>query len=178
MCKGARKSTHAQDFIGKRLAKWRNYHVAKQIVPPFLDIACGDNLLAHGRGNEGIGIDIIDHGSADLIVSDFADLPFESESYMTITIVASLNYFDDPISVMTECKRLLKPDGRLIVTMLAPAVGLLWHLFREPWAKHSGMSSEQIATIAHSSGLQLIRKFRFMFWMNSLYVLKKINGLN
>ena len=108
-----------------------------------LDVACGLNLLAC-KFAESYGIDIQDYGDTDLVVNDFTDLPFDTASFETITIVASLNYFEDPPKVFAECARILKPDGRIILTVLSPAVGRIRHRFREPWARRSGFSRDQL----------------------------------
>ena len=90
------KSIHAQDPLGRFLARWRNRRVAQEIVPPFLDIACGDNFLARQLLDGGTGVDVVDHGDADVIVEDFSNLPFDAQQFRSVSIVASLNYFDDP----------------------------------------------------------------------------------
>ena len=138
-----------------------------------LDVACGLNLLAC-KFAESYGIDIQDYGDTDLVVNDFTDLPFDTASFETITIVASLNYFEDPPKVFAECGRILKPDGRIILTVLeTPAVGKIWHRFREPWARRSGFSRDQLEGITRQASLRVVQKKSFMLGLNNLYVLMK-----
>jgi SAM-dependent methyltransferase len=150
----------------------RNSVVAREIRPPFLDIACGDNRLARSIAG-GVGVDILDHGYADLIVQDLAHLPFPAAVFQSVSIVASLNYFDDAEQVLCECARLLRPDGVVIVTLLNPMIGKMWHFIREPWAKYPGFSSAQLAELSRASRLRIARKSRFMLGINDLYLLKK-----
>jgi len=163
----------SQDIIGKWLSKWRNSRVAKEISPPFLDIGCGDNILAK-KLKGGIGIDIVNYGNLDLIVKDFYDLPFERESFSSIAIVASLNYFGHTEKVLSECARVLRPNGTLILTLLSPLIGKFWHFFREPWAKLPGFSYQELKRLTQGAGLQITKKSKFMLGMNNLYILTKL----
>jgi SAM-dependent methyltransferase len=163
----------SQDRLGKWLSKWRNNRVAKEINPPFLDIGCGDNVLAK-KLKGGIGIDIVNYGNLDLIVKDFYDLPFKRESFNSVAIVASLNYFGHTEKVLSECERVLRPNGTLILTLLNPLIGKFWHLFREPWAKFPGFSSQELERLTRGAGLQIVKRSKFMLGMNNLYILKKL----
>ena len=163
----------SQDFIGKFLSKWRNRRVAKEIKPPFLDIACGENILVRNVPG-GIGIDVINYGNTNLLVRNFYEIPFKKQTFQTVTIVASLNYFEYPKKVILECERVLRTGGNLILTSLNPFIGRLWHLFREPWAKHPGFSSKQLEVFICRSRLLLTKKSKFMFGMNSLYIFTKL----
>ena len=57
----------SQDSIGIYLSKWRNAKVARAVRQPFLDIACGDNILVNKVGG-GFGIDVVNYGSVDVLV--------------------------------------------------------------------------------------------------------------
>jgi len=162
----------SQDFIGKCLTRWRNNRVAREIRAPFLDIACGDNLLVKDVPG-GIGIDVVDYGRANFLVDNIHLLPFKKESFQTVTIVASLNYFDDPIRVLRESERILRVRGVLVLTLLDPFIGKLWHSLREPWAKYPGFSSRQVGSFISETTFILTKKSKFMFGVNNLYVLKK-----
>lgn len=162
----------SQDMMGICLSKWRNKKVAKQIHPPFLDIACGDNLLKKKIGT-GYGIDVVNYGTTDVLVKDFNELPFKQGSFNSVSIVASLNYFDQPQKVLSESSRVLRSGGKVILTLINPMVGRLWHRVREPWAKHPGFSYEQLQSFTSGTGLMLTRRLRFMFGLNNLYIFTK-----
>lgn len=162
----------SQDVLGRWLSRWRNRRVAKEIEPPFLDLACGDNCLKNMIAG-GLGVDIMNYASADLIVKDFTHLPIKSDSFNTVAVVASLNYFSDPALVLAECARVLKPGGRLVMTMIRPIIGKIWHSLREPWASSAGFSCRQIDSFMKALPLRLTNKSGFMFGLNQLYVYKK-----
>jgi len=164
----------SQDNLGKWLSHWRYNKVKKEITPPFLDIACGDNLLRK-KLNGGFGVDVTNYGNADIIVKDFSCLPLKADTFNSVAIVASLNYFENPASVLTECVRVLKPDGLLVITMINPFLGKVWHFFRESWAVYPGFSYLQIKTYMKGLPLHFQKESRFMLGMNQLYVFKK-NG--
>lgn len=162
----------SQDFIGTCLSQWRNNTVAKEIRPPFLDIACGDNILAKKIGG-GFGIDVVNYGSTDVLVKDFNELPFRACSFNSVSIVASLNYFEEPQKVLSEIARVLKPEGAVILTLINPFIGRSWHLLRESWAKYPGFSYRQLKMLSQGTGLTLARRSRFMLGMNKLYIFTK-----
>jgi len=162
----------SQDIVGKCLSTWRNNRVAKEISPPFLDIGCGDNILAK-KVKGGFGIDIVNYGNADLIVKDFYSLPFKPNSFSSVAIVASLNYFAHTEKVLSECARVLKPNGTIILTALNPLIGRVWHFFREPWARLPGFSYQEIERLTQRTGLQITKKSKFMLRMNNLYIITK-----
>ena len=68
------------------------------------------NMRARQKiANYGISnVDIID-GSAD-------DLPFEDGRFDVITSNLGVNNFEDPARVLKECKRVLKPGGKIAIT--------------------------------------------------------------
>ncbi|MCK4820741.1 class I SAM-dependent methyltransferase [bacterium] len=162
----------SQDIIGVCLSKWRNNKVAKEVKQPFLDIACGDNILAKKIGG-GFGIDVVNYGGADILVKDFNELPFKTGSFNSVSIVASLNYFEKPQRVLLESARVLKPEGSVILTLIDPFIGRLWHMLREPWAKYPGFSHRQLKALTQGTGLTFARRSRFMLGINSVYIFIK-----
>lgn len=162
----------SQDKLGVFLSKWRNKRVIKEIKSPFLDLACGDNRIVE-QMDGGIGIDVINYGKADIIVKNFNVLPFKSDTFKTVTIVGSLNYFENPKGVLMECERILVRGGILVITILDPQIGRLWHFIREPWAQYPGFTFNQILHFIESTKFELKKKTRFMFGLNNLYVFRK-----
>ncbi len=166
-------SKSSQDIFGRLLSIWRNREVLRHIIPPFLDIGCGDNRLA-SRNEGGIGIDVINYGKADIIVQDFRTLPFKPDTFKTITIVGSLNYFESPEVTILECERILIKSGMLIITMLEPKIGKYWHSIREPWARYPGFTFDQLVQLTKTTKLQLFNRSKFMFGLNNLYIFRKL----
>lgn len=165
-------SKSSQDVLGRLLSRWRNARVAKEIEAPFLDIACGDNRLVK-RNSGGIGIDVLNYGSANVIVRSFCLLPFRRGAFQTITIIASLNYFEEPQQVLSECERVLKTGGRLVLTLLNPLIGRLWHSLREKWVLSPGFTYGEVETFLSGTRFHLTRRTKFMLGMNNLYIFTK-----
>ena len=44
-------------------------------------------------------------------------LPFDSESFDIVTMLAVLEHLDKPLAIMREIARLLRPEGRLLLTV-------------------------------------------------------------
>lgn len=162
----------SQDFLGRLLSVWRNKKVMPFIRGKLVDIGCGDNRLVSGYGS-GTGVDIIDYGSADIVVKDFSKLPFEEKSVDTITIIASLNYFEQPAQVLKEVRCIMKDDGQLILTMSNHSVMRIWHKFRESWANKPGNSYHELLELLEKANLRILKKKSFMFFLNTIYIAGK-----
>lgn len=162
----------SQDALGQFLAAWRNRRIAREVVAPFLDVACGDNRLVRSRPG-GIGVDIVDYGAGATVVERLDRLPFADGTFACVTIVASLNYCDDPRMVLAESARVLRTDGRVLLTTIDPSVGRLWHRFREPWASAPGFDEQELAGLLRGLPLRITRRRRFMLGLNHLYELSR-----
>jgi arsenite methyltransferase len=101
-----------------------------------LDLACGAGFplleLAqmHGAGCFFVGVDLWTHAlrradhkrqahdvaNAGLSIGDGGRLPFADATFDLITINLGLNNFDEPLPVLKECRRVLRPAGRLALT--------------------------------------------------------------
>jgi SAM-dependent methyltransferase len=174
-----------EDKIGKRLLESRISNLLPLIKGKLLDIGCGTNELS-SRYGEGLGVDVYDWGSVDLIVENTAELPFEDKSFDTITIVAALNHIPNRAEVLTESNRLLRDDGLLIVTMIPPMISKMWHRIREPWDvdQHErgmvegevfGLTNNQMISLLNNAGFSLALKKKFMLGINTIYSCKKSN---
>ena len=98
-----------------------------------LDAGCGAGLaavLAHLRGAEVSAIDAsvdlleiarqrLPH--ADIREADLEDLPFADDSFDAVIAVNSVFYATDPIAALRELRRVVRPDGRVVVTSWGPA---------------------------------------------------------
>ena len=126
-----KKSLYKQDPIGFLLSFWRSHAVKKEVMGKLLDIACGDNKLVRSYRGKGLGIDLNDFKNVDLVVKNLSQIPFPNQSFDTVTIVASLNYFPNPRIVLKECLRLLTDEGCLIVTMPDTRFLKIWLKLRD-----------------------------------------------
>lgn len=151
-----------------------------------LDIGCGENDLVKKyklQGGDGLGVDVYDWGSVDMVVKDTASLPFENEKFDTITFIACLNHIPNRVEVLKEAKRILKKDGKIIITNLTPFISLIWHKWAywdddqhergmeegEVW----GFKSKEIEKIFLDTGYYIFYKKKFSFFLNNYYIIKK-----
>lgn len=93
-----------------------------------LDVACGNgkllSLLGEKETIETYGVDISNEmiavaqknlPSGKFCVSDSRKLDFPDETFDVITVSAAFHHFTHPKEFMTECIRILKPNGKLYI---------------------------------------------------------------
>ena len=91
-----------------------------------LDIGAGPNTLVQRYGN-GVGVDVHDWGGGALVVEDSSRLPFEAESFDSVSCIAALNHIPNRDDVLKEARRVVRSDGRLVITMINPILGGIGH---------------------------------------------------
>jgi len=147
-----------------------------------LDIGSGPNMLIRRYG-KGIGVDVFDWGGGTEVVEDTASLPFDNESFDTVTFIASLNHIPNREGVLREAARVVRPGGKLIVTMINPILGgighVIWYYSED---KHrggmkegevGGLWTKDILKMCGSAGFSLIRHSRFVYGLNNIYIFEK-----
>ncbi len=149
-----------------------------------LDIGCGANNFVKSYGN-GIGVDVAAWKGCDVVVKDAADLPFKDGEYDTVAFLACLNHIPNRNEAMLEAARVTSDEGKILVTMITPRWGKFIHWWRfkndpdhqERSIDHDhellGMSEDHIRGILHSAGFHNIKRKRFVFGLNSIYIAKR-----
>jgi SAM-dependent methyltransferase len=147
-----------------------------------LDVGCGDNLLVRTYG-DGIGVDI--HSYPEIGVRCTSDcLPFKSNVFDSLALLACLNHITRRSETLDECHRVLKDDGRLLVTMISPWVGYFSHKIRkrhDPDQIERGMGPEEdwglsrvvLEALLAGSGFRITLRRRFMWGLNRFYLAEK-----
>lgn len=146
-----------------------------------LDIGSGPNTLVNRYGN-GVGVDVVDWGGGTVVVEDTSDLPYEDQSFDTITLVACLNHIPYRDKALREARRLIRSDGKLIITMINPIIGGIGHAL---WwysedkerggmkeGEVGGMWTRDVIALCRAAGFELTRHERFVYGMNHLYVFR------
>ncbi len=101
---------------------------SQRLVPPVLDVACGDGIYAWAtyRGRLDVGIDLDPMALAEarrlgayrhLAMADARALPFRSGSFPTVTSVCAVEHMDGLPVVLRELSRVLAPGGTLMLTV-------------------------------------------------------------
>jgi SAM-dependent methyltransferase len=110
-----------------------------------LDVGCGGGVFLHrmlklGWSVAGVDFDpkAVEHakircGSAvPILHSDLAGAHFEDDAFHAITLSHVIEHAPDPVGLLAECKRILKPGGRIVVT--TPNIQSSGHKrFRDCW---------------------------------------------
>lgn len=144
-----------------------------------LDVGAGFNTLVNRYGN-GIGVDTFEWGGGAMVVPDTSKLPFEDGSFDTVAFVACLNHIPYREAAVREARRVVKRDGRLVVTMINPFIGDVGHaIWWYSEDKHrggmtpgetGGLWPSHVVTICQDAGFALRRHRRFVYGMNHLFV--------
>lgn len=172
------------DRLGQSLLRWRVRTVLPHVRGRLLDIGCGSNTVARQHGQGSLGVDVHQWGDVDLVVHDTAKLPYESESFDTVTILAALNHIPNRSDVLKEAHRLLRPGGRMILTMIPPTISHVWHFLRRPWDADQtergmkegevwGLTPAAVRKLLADAGFVVQLEKRFMLGINRLTVAEK-----
>jgi len=148
-----------------------------------LDIGCGKNKLVNNYQGVGTGVDVFDWKTGATIVPDTSKLPYESNSFDTVTILAALNHIPNRDEVLQEAYRLTSPSGRLVLTMINPVLSVVGHRvlwwYGEDWAR--GMEEGEVYGFWNSALVAMVEKQgfvfsehrRFLYGLNNLFVFTK-----
>jgi SAM-dependent methyltransferase len=156
------------------------------IMGRHLDLGCGNNPLKEYRPDARVwGLDVqVDRPKFDPTVVGVAEtLPFVDESFDSISMVACLNHFGERDKVIQESQRILKPGGRVIVTMIGPLVGLVCHKWRF-WYQDTlyravhpgevdGMERTWVRALFEGKGFTCIHEQAFLAGMNRIFVFER-----
>ena len=99
------------------------------LTGPFLDVGCGGGSLLQLLAREhpadrGVGVDLasgvlaeaLRKGVRGLAVGDAESLPFRDASFRTVFLMATLERTPDPLAALRETRRVLHPEGWVMVT--------------------------------------------------------------
>lgn len=156
-----------------------------------LDIGCRNNNLIkryRARKGKGLGIDVYDWGTQDILVEDTANLSFNDETFDTVTMLACINHIPNREDVLKEVHRILKPEGRLVVTNLTPFLSKVWHKYVF-WDQDEhvrgmkdgevyGLSTPHFLKIINDAGFFVKKRQSFSWGLNKVYLCKKKSSSN
>ncbi len=157
--------------------------VLKHLRGYCLDIGCGSNNLIRSykkAGGKGIGIDIFPWDGVDVVLENTNQLPFDNNSFDTISFVACLNHISNRIDALREVHRIIKPEGKLLITNMSPAISYIWHKWafwdrdqRERGMKKGevyGFTTQELSELLSMTGFAIITKEEFAWRLNQLLI--------
>ena len=128
-----------------------------------LEIGCGGGLLLRdvlATGARAVGLDhspemvalaLETAPGADIVLGSAEDLPFPDASFSAIAMSIVFLFFDDPLAVLRECHRVLRPNGRLAAYTTAPELRGT-PAAPEPVARHGHFYSDaELAALARDA---------------------------
>lgn len=152
-----------------------------------LDIGAGDNALVRlyrARANtqdaaDSVGADVVDWGGNCVMIERSDRLPFDDASFDTVCYIACLNHIPERAEALLEARRVLRPGGRVIITMIGRFIGRIGHaIWWYSEDKHRevdeheemGLDEPEIMALFDRAGFRLVRLDRFVYGLNRLYV--------
>lgn len=150
-----------------------------------LDIGCGANNYVRSYDGDGVGVDVAAWKGCDKVIEDAAKLPFKDGSFDTVSYLACLNHIPNRDDAVKEAARVLRKDGRIIVTMITPRLGKFIHWWRfkndpdhqERHIDHDhellGMSPQHIKSILKEAGFTKVKRKRFVYGLNNIYIAER-----
>ena len=172
------------------LQQWR-IRVAELWIPDgsrVLDIGCFQGEFLQYMGDriiESIGIDPL---APEIKTEHFALLKdtfspptnFAPNSFDAIVILATLEHMSEPDRVAMECARILRPAGRVIITVPSPLVDQIIDILVRirvldgmSMEEHHGFQPSELPHIFHKVSLSLLTWRRFQLGLNNLFVFEK-----
>jgi SAM-dependent methyltransferase len=156
-----------------------------------LDVGAGDNaLIAVYRQRAGdaetarasIGVDVVDWAGGATLIKSAEALPFADESFDRVCFVACLNHIPERGAALAEARRVLKPGGQVLLTMIARRLGALGH--RIWWygedrhrtvapGEVMGLDRKDMLALLAEAGFEPPRIKRFAYGLNVLYVARR-----
>ncbi len=114
-----------------------------------------------------------------LLPGDFPEAVPEGETFDVITMLAVIEHLPPERleAAASASARLLRPRGRVVITVPSPVVDSILHrLLRLRLVagmgvhEHHGFDPDELPVIFGTAGFRLLRRRRFQFWLNNLFV--------
>ena len=180
-------------FLDRVLQDWR-FRLAEPWVRPgasILDVGChqGEFFLRLGaRIGFGVGFDPLARPQTTdrfrLLADPFPiPAPFPDASFDAVILLATLEHIGDKALFPHEFGRLLRPNGRVILTVPSPRIDRLVDVLRKlriadgmSVEEHHGFLPQTVPSLFSREAFTLEHRQPFQFGLNNLFVFRKIDG--
>jgi len=178
-------------YLDRILQSWRA-KVARPWIPAgsqVFDIGCHQGEFLESLGDwigPSIGIDPLAsprEGSRYRVLAESFNepVPYPDRSFDAIVLLATLEHIQDKGPLSCECYRLLRPGGRVIITVPSPFVDrIVEMLVRLRLAdgmsldEHHGYDPRTTPEVFERRGFSLEHRRAFQFGLNHLFVFRKL----
>ncbi|TMG40066.1 MAG: class I SAM-dependent methyltransferase [Chloroflexi bacterium] len=187
----AEQNAGSVKLLDRLLQRWRIAKAAPYVArgARVLDVGCADGALfrvLRGRLGGGVGIDpdlpeVRTDLGVRLIRGRFPEDLATDERFDVITMLAVFEHLDDAAQrrAVRACARLLRPGGRVVVTVPEPAVDRIVHALARVGLvagmalhEHHGYAPRETPGRFADAGFSLERHERFQLGLNNLYVFR------
>jgi SAM-dependent methyltransferase len=133
-----------------------------------LEIGCGGGLLLRDAQRSGCRVTGLDHSDemvrlarerapgAEVALAQAERLPFADDTFSAVAMSVVFFFLEDPVGVLQECRRVLRPAGRLAVYTTAPELRGT-PAAPEPMASHGHFyTDEQLGELARTAELRSV----------------------
>ena len=153
-----------------------------------LDIGCNENelyfneILKYFKNYIGLDIRIPNHNSMSFVRYFVKDkLPFKKGSFDAVSMMAVFEHLESKEAAIKEIYRILKKNGRLIMTVPSPKAGYVIRLLaffklisKELADEHKNlMNKHQIRKLLVKTGFRNVEISKFEFGLNYLIYTEK-----
>ena len=154
------------------------HFVMRELIPlpagaRILDLGCGTGANLSVLSHYGLAIGADFHHTAlefcqkralpRLLQGDGQRMPIASGSLDLVTSMDSLEHIPDDNATLAECYRMLKPGGRLLVTV--PAFGFLWSEHDEALQHLRRYSAPELTSKMKLAGFQVGKVSHVLFFL-------------
>lgn len=113
--------------LGEQRRQLKRMYLGKEKPGKLLEIGCGGGRFLHRMKRAGWtveGVDFDPHAAARVArkygirvcTGKLADIRYPGESFDVVAMSQVLEHVHDPLPLLQECRRVLRPGGRLVVT--------------------------------------------------------------
>jgi ubiquinone/menaquinone biosynthesis C-methylase UbiE len=133
-----------------------------------LELGCGGGWLLRDALAAGARATGLDHSEdmvalarenapgAEVVLGRAERLPFSDDAFTAIAMSVVFTFFDDPVAVLSECLRVLRPAGRLAAYTTGPELRGT-PAAPEPLASHAHFYTDpELAGLARRAGLAAV----------------------